>query len=169
MKFLCVPCDQAMKLAEVGPPDRGSLTVRFVCPACGYKMAMLTNPHETQVVTSLGVRIGAERQHAEAGLSASAPSTGNAAESSGCPFAAMVAQASGAGPDVGQSGSGGLESSGTSAPALSWTPEAEARLANIPAFVRPMARAGIERFARERGCECVDEALLDEARASFGM
>lgn len=158
-----------MKLMEVGPPDRGSLAVRYACPACGYEMAMLTNPHETQMVMSLGVRIGAEGQNSAAGLSPSAPSTGQPTESSGCPFSAMVAQTSGAGPDAGQSGSGGLESPGTSAPALYWTPEAEARLVNIPVFVRPMARAGIERFARERGCECVDEALLDEARAFFGM
>ena len=32
-----------------------------------------------------------------------------------------------------------------------WTAAAEARLANIPEFVRPMARTGIEKFAREKG------------------
>ena len=50
-----------------------------------------------------------------------------------------------------------------------WTAGAEARLANIPAFVRPMARAGIERFARERGAFEVDEQILDAAREFFGM
>ena len=50
-----------------------------------------------------------------------------------------------------------------------WTPAAEARLANIPEFVRPMARTGIERFARERGALEVDEKILDEARDFFGM
>jgi hypothetical protein len=169
MKFVCVPCDQPMKLTEVGPPDRGSLAVRFACPACGYEMAMLTNPYETQLVSSLGVRIGSEAEHAPAGLNPAEPSTGQPTESSGCPFPAMVAQASGAGPDAGRSGSGGVENPETTAPALYWTPEAEARLVNIPVFVRPMARAGIERFARERGCERVDEVLLDEARAFFGM
>ncbi len=47
--------------------------------------------------------------------------------------------------------------------------EAEARLANIPEFVRPMARTGIERFARERGALEVDEQILDSARDFFGM
>jgi hypothetical protein len=50
-----------------------------------------------------------------------------------------------------------------------WTSGAEARLANIPAFVRPMARTGIERFARERGAVEVDERILDAARDFFGM
>ena len=50
-----------------------------------------------------------------------------------------------------------------------WTAAAEARLANVPEFVRPMARTGIERFARERGALEVDEKILDAARDFFGM
>jgi hypothetical protein len=50
-----------------------------------------------------------------------------------------------------------------------WTAGAEARLANIPPYVRPMARTGIERFARERGTLEVDEEILDAARDFFGM
>jgi hypothetical protein len=52
---------------------------------------------------------------------------------------------------------------------VTWTAAAEARLANIPEFVRPMARTGIERFARERGAAEVDETLLDAAKEFFGM
>jgi hypothetical protein len=50
-----------------------------------------------------------------------------------------------------------------------WTAAAEARLANIPEFVRPMARTGIEKFARDRGALEVDENILDAARDFFGM
>jgi hypothetical protein len=50
-----------------------------------------------------------------------------------------------------------------------WTSGAEARLANIPSFVRSMARTGIERFARERGALEVDEKILDAAKDFFGM
>ena len=50
-----------------------------------------------------------------------------------------------------------------------WTAAAEARLANIPEFVRPMAKTGIEKFAREKGTLEVDEKILDEARDFFGM
>jgi hypothetical protein len=53
--------------------------------------------------------------------------------------------------------------------AVRWTAAAEARLANIPEFVRPMARTGIERFAREKGALEVDEKMLDAAREFFGM
>jgi len=164
VKFLCVPCDQPMKLAEVSPPDRGSLAVRYACPACGYEMAMLTNPHETQVVTSLGVRIGAEGQSPAAGVGSTAMGASAPTQGSGCPFAAMVVQSPGAGEDAAPTAS-----AGTTAASVSWTPEAEARLSNIPSFIRPMARTGIERYARDRGCVRVDEAMLDEARAHFGM
>ena len=61
MKFLCVPCDTPMTLQAIGPPERGSLSVVYACPACGYEMAMLTNAYETQIVQSLGVRIGPDR------------------------------------------------------------------------------------------------------------
>ena len=61
MKFLCVPCDSPMKLQTVGPPERGSLSVVYSCPECGYEIAMLTNAYETQIVQSLGVRIGPGR------------------------------------------------------------------------------------------------------------
>ena len=50
-----------------------------------------------------------------------------------------------------------------------WTSAAEARLANIPEFVRPMARDRHREIRpRERGLE-VDEKILDAARDFFGM
>jgi Proto-chlorophyllide reductase 57 kD subunit len=148
MKFLCVPCDSPMKLQSVGPPERGSLSVVYSCPECGYEMAMLTNAYETQVVQSLGVRIG---PGATEGASSDA--------SSKCPFPAMLPATDGA-----------PESARNAEPIpVRWTSGAEARLANIPEFVRPMARTGIERFARERGALEVDEKILDAARDFFGM
>ena len=151
MKFLCVPCDSPMKLQTVGPPERGSLSVVYSCPECGYEMAMLTNAYETQVVQSLGVRIGPAEASAEAG-----PSSG---ASSKCPFPAMIPGMEGA-----------VEGAGRAEPIpVRWTAAAEARLANIPEFVRPMARTGIERFAREKGALEVDEKMLDAAREFFGM
>jgi Proto-chlorophyllide reductase 57 kD subunit len=147
MKFLCVPCDSPMKLQSVSPPEGGSLSVVYSCPECGYEMAMLTNAYETQVVQSLGVRIGPEGGE-------------NASSTSGsrCPFGAMVPATEDA-----QPGHAGEPIS------VRWTAAAEARLANIPEFVRPMARTGIERFARERGSLEVDEKILDAAREFFGM
>src|SRR5687768_16136535 len=110
MKFLCVPCDSPMKLQSVGPPARGSLSIVYSCPECGYEMAMLTNAYETQVVQSLGVRIGPESDQKTSG--------------SGCPFTAMIPGADEARPVT----------AGEPIP-VRWTAAAEARLANIPEFV----------------------------------
>jgi hypothetical protein len=145
-----------MKLQTVGPPERGSLSIVYSCPECGYEMAMLTNAYETQVVQSLGVRVGPDRLRAEG---ASAGQAEASAEAGGrCPFPSMIP-----GNDQQQSGQG------VEPVPVRWTAAAEARLANIPEFVRPMARTGIERFARERGALEVDEKILDAARDFFGM
>src|SRR3954465_1632648 len=99
MKFLCVPCDSPMKLQTVAPPEGGSLAVVYSCPECGYEMAMLTNPFETQLVQSLGVRIGPERGRASSVATAPMPDvragiaedTGRGDAATGkCPFAAMM-------------------------------------------------------------------------------
>ena len=152
MKFLCVPCDTPMKLQTVAPPDRGSLSVVYSCPECGYEIAMLTNQFETQMVQSLGVRIGPASATATADSADLAPLADAGPK---CPFAGMVASTDK--PEPSRDG------------AVRWTAAAEARLANIPEFVRPMARTGIEQFARERGAVEVDEKVLDDARDHFGM
>src|SRR2546422_465378 len=72
-----------------------------------------------------------------------------AAEGPGCPFAAMVNE--------------------DTAARVPWTPEAEARVERIPEFIRPMARRAIERFAEEHGYASITEAVMDEARSTFGM
>jgi hypothetical protein len=58
MKFLCLRCDQPMSFAERQLPGDGTLTAVFSCPACAHEIAMLTNPMETQLVSSLGIEIG---------------------------------------------------------------------------------------------------------------
>src|SRR3970282_518202 len=59
MKFLCVGCDEPMTLAQApDPPSQGSLSAIFRCARCGQRVALLTNPWETQLVCSLGVAIG---------------------------------------------------------------------------------------------------------------
>jgi Proto-chlorophyllide reductase 57 kD subunit len=92
-----------------------------------------------------------------ADASADAGTEGTRAAGS-CPFAAMMPATEGALP----------AKVGEPIP-VRWTSGAEARLANIPEFVRPMARTGIERYARERGTLEVDEKILDAARDFFGM
>ncbi len=151
MKFLCVPCDEPMKLTETKPPDRGSMTVVYRCPNCEHTIAMLTNPFETEVVGSLGVRIGGKT------VSEIASESDNASK---CPFADVVndmkrTKAEGSGTEDSQ--------------AIPWTEEALKRLENIPEFVRPMAMQGIEKMALDMQCSEIDEKVLDEAKAFFGM
>ena len=161
MKFLCLDCDQPMKLLRTDGPDEGSLSVTFRCPECGFRVAMLTNPFETQMVKSLGVKIGAPPEtppapfeHLRASLAnpradafEDAPSSGP-----GCPFAAMVSET--AAPGVGT---------------IPWTPEAAARIERIPSFIRPMAKKAVERLAESKGYATITEAVMDEARGAFGM
>jgi hypothetical protein len=133
MKFLCIACDEPMKLEESTPPADGvGFTATFRCPACGHGVAMLTNPWETEVVGSLGVKLANGRE-------------------SKCPMGSMIAASRPAAAEEG----------------VAWTAGALARLERIPEMVRPMAREGIERYAKNAGRGVVDEALLEEARAAF--
>ena len=164
MKFLCLDCDQPMKLQSTEGPDEGSLSVTFRCPECGFRVAMLTNPFETQMVRSLGVKVGGRTVPAEpfenrrATMAGARPDVfeGTGASGGSCPFAAAL---------------GGAEtSSPTAEPAgVSWDAAAAARLERIPSVIRPMAKRSIERFAAERGYPSITETVMDEARAVFGM
>ncbi len=146
MKFLCIACDEPMKITSAGPPSEGSITAVFACPTCSHQIAMLTNPHETQMVQSLGVKIGPQEQAAGAQADASDEAA------SGCPFSGMLG-----------------EMEARKDEEINWTSEAAARLENIPEFVRPMAKQGIEHFARTNGHAVIDDAVMEEARGQFGM
>lgn len=176
MKFLCVECDEPMKLLRSEGPEEGSLTVTFRCPRCGRRVAMLTNPFETQLVKSLGVRVGGrtepaapfehlrssmahqrgdaftEKASEAAGAMAEAGRVAPESTGPGCPFANLVASQE-------------SESSG----GVYWSPEAEARVERIPSFIRPMARKAIERYAEGKGYRLITEAVMDEAKTALGM
>ena len=153
-----------MKLHGTEGPDEGSLTVTFRCPECGFRVAMLTNPFETQMVRSLGVKVGGRTVPAE-------------------PFEHLRSTMAGARPDAFEGGGGTSDTPGSGCPfaaalgenapappsAVAWTPEAEARLDRIPSFIRPMARRSIERFAEDKGYASITETVMDEARTIFGM
>lgn len=165
MKFLCVPCDSPMRLRATQESEPGSLAVVYSCPACGYEMAMLTNQHETDMVRSLGVRIGPAAAAAianpgmpaglSAGMAGMAAASGTEAPAGKCPFSAML---------------GGTTQPAAETPSgPAWTAGALERLEAIPEIVRPMARAGIEMVARENGQALIDEDVLAAARSRFGM
>ncbi|NES87015.1 MAG: hypothetical protein F6K10_40030 [Moorea sp. SIO2B7] len=50
-----------------------------------------------------------------------------------------------------------------------WTPEAKAKLKNIPYFVRTQARQRIEELARAANMDVVTVELVEQARVEFGQ
>jgi hypothetical protein len=168
VKFLCVECDEPMLLRTTAGPDEGSLTVTFACPRCARRVAMLTNPFETQLIRSLGVKVGGRTEapqpfeHLRASMAhprpdafepQEPPAAAGGGAGPGCPFAAMVSSQEGR--------------TGEAGPA--WSREAEARADRIPAFIRPMAKKAIERYAEGKGYRTITEEVMDEARAALGM
>ena len=65
MKFVCLNCETYMTFQKVEKPGEGSLGVFFGCPSCEAKFSMVTNPGETQMVASLGVKLGGRTEAAE--------------------------------------------------------------------------------------------------------
>ena len=161
MKFLCVSCDDSMELAETRGPENGSLSVIFRCRTCSREIAMLTNPMETQMVRSLGVKVGGAEVPPEpaetirSGLSSSGVAPGEAGGDGGgkCPFTAEVASAF-AKPE---------------STTIVWTSEAEERISRIPFFVRSMAKKSVEQFAQENGYKEITVEVMNEVRGNFGM
>lgn len=60
-----------------------------------------------------------------------------------------------------------IEESRNAGSLMEWAPEAAQRLANIPDFIRPMAKKEIERLARERGVTTITAAMMDESKKQF--
>src|SRR5688572_14986505 len=161
MKFVCLNCETYMSFEKVEKPAEGSLGVFFGCPSCGAKFSMVTNPGETQMVSSLGVQLGVRAVAAEpfemtrGGLRGedtgqaemaeylkehysekTAPMTTGSESSpttSGCPFSAVVAQM----------GLGSGDKTRGTASELEWSPETLQQIEKTPSFVRPMVKGGI--------------------------
>ena len=172
MKFLCIECDEAMKLTETRGPEDGSMTVIFGCPGCGKNIAMLTNAMETQMVHSLGVKVGGRTAPAQpmetlrsslansnqnivandVDATPAKPAANETESESKCPFTGMVTEA--------------MEKEEST---LTWTAEAEERLKRIPFFVRSMVRKSIEKHAREQGIAEIDAAVMAEMKDVMGM
>lgn len=51
---------------------------------------------------------------------------------------------------------------------IEWTAEAEARLKEIPFFVRPAARKKIEKLALEMGATQITVEIYEQAKQKFG-
>lgn len=185
MKFLCMKCNSFMDFESKEQVATLRLGITFACKGCGYKVAMVTNPGETQLVSGLGVKIGGRTIPAEPmefTKEAIKPETGDPAAAMGkCPFPGMLegteSKDSGiANAMAGMSGMSGMMagmaemSAGKSnGPAVAWTSNAEKRLENVPSFVRALAKSGIEQYARDNKFPEVNDQVMDEYREKVGM
>ncbi|PYP31130.1 MAG: hypothetical protein DMD47_07935 [Gemmatimonadetes bacterium] len=143
MKFLCVDCDRQMTFEERRLPGDGTLAAAFRCPQCGRVVAMLTNPMETQLVASLGVQIGGRTIPAQ-------------------PLEMVRGMVAGGKEDAFDDGK---RETGN----VTWSADAQERLARVPGFVRGMVKKIYTDYAKERGIAEVTTAVMDAARAELGL
>jgi proto-chlorophyllide reductase subunit len=146
MKFLCVECDRQMQFEERQLPGDGTLAAAFKCPACGRVVALLTNPMETQLVASLGVKIGGRT------IDAQPMETVRSMVATGREDAFAERE--------GERGAG-------SGPI--WSREAQDRLSRVPRFVRGMVKRIYLDYAKERGITEITPAVMDTARSELGL
>jgi hypothetical protein len=149
-----------MDFAERQLPGDGTLAAVFACGSCGREIAMLTNPMETQLVSSLGVKIGGREvpeqpmelvrstlaggrddvfiESAPEGAEAHAPTTAGREEAQ----------------PVGR---------------VQWTPDALDRLEKVPRFVRGMVKRIYTDYAQEHAVASITTEVMDRARSDLGL
>jgi len=136
-----------MTFEERQLPGDGTLAVAFVCPSCGRKVAMLTNPMETQLVSSLGVVVGGRtvpEQPLEAVRGTVATGRSDAFHEDEARAAAKPAWPT-------------------------WSAEAQERLGKVPGFVRGMVKRIYSEYARDHGIAEITVAVMDTARTELGL
>ena len=131
-----------MTFEERQQPGDGTFTASFTCPRCGRRVAMLANPMETQLVSTLGVEIGGrtlDEQPLEFSRSALA----------------------------GREDAFAVEAPRAARP--HWSLDAETRLAKVPRFVRGMVKKIYSDYARDRAIAEITPAVMDRAREELGL
>ena len=163
MKFLCLACDDVMEFAERQLPGDGTLAAVFKCGSCGREMAMLTNPMETQLVSSMGVKIGGREVPTQPMELARTSLEGGRDDA----FALSedIPLASGEPADQGE----GERAGEANADRIVWTSAAAGRLERVPRFVRGMVKRIYTDWAREEGVSEITPDIMDRARAELGL
>ena len=193
MKFVCLNCETYMNFEKVEKPAEGSLGVFFSCPSCEAKFSMVTNPGETQMVSSLGVTLGGRTveaepfemtrgtltQESQAGRPDQMAAYLNQQIQGGRPAspAPAASTTASAGGGEGQKSGGcpfsavvaqmGLTSGAQTAPAadVTWTADAKEKLDRLPSFVRPMVQSSVEAYARKQGYAKITLQVMDDSKS----
>jgi hypothetical protein len=145
VKFLCIDCDTQMAFSERQQPGDGTFAAAFACPRCGRAIALLANPMETQLVSSLGVQIG--------GSVLDAP-----AEPMALTRSAVAARADAF-----------HDARDVALERPRWSPDAADRLGRVPSFVRGMVKRIYTDYAVERGIVEITPGVMDRAREELGL
>ncbi len=150
MKFLCISCDTVMDFAERQIPGDGTLAAVFECGSCDREVAMLTNPMETQLVSSMGVKIGGREVPSQ-------------------PLELARTSMEGGNEKVFDS-TEELEGDSKARPLrVTWTSEAMGRLDNVPSFVRGMVKRIYTDWAQQNGVDEMNPEIMDRARSELGL
>jgi hypothetical protein len=145
MKFLCLACDEQMHFETRDEPGDGTFAAAFACPKCGRAVAMLANPMETKLVSSLGVEIGGRTLDPE-------------------PMEFVRSRVAGREDALQEDGAAASRSARPG-----WSGDAERRLDRIPAFVRGMVKKIYGEYAVERGIDEITPEVMDRARTDLGL
>jgi hypothetical protein len=152
---------------------------------------MVTNPGETQMVSSLGVKLGGRTIAAEpfemtrgtlkdeatagagqmteylnekiqvgqpAAVTAATTATPGEKSGGGCPFSAMVAE-------MGLTSGGRPGNTGAANTEFAWSADAKEKLDRLPSFVKPMVQSSVEAFARKQGYQTITLQVMDDSKS----
>ncbi|HWI67423.1 MAG TPA: PCP reductase family protein, partial [Nitrospiraceae bacterium] len=171
MKFVCLNCETYMNFEKVEQPGEDTLGVFFGCPSCNAKFSMVTNPGETQMVSSLGVKLGGRTVAAEpfemtrgtlkdeavAGAGQMAAYLNEKIQGSQPAVAAATAapaakpgEKSGGGcpfsamvAEMGLTSGGKPGDAGVATTEFAWSADAKEKLDRLPSFVKPMVQSSV--------------------------
>jgi hypothetical protein len=192
MKFVCLNCETYMTLEKVEKPAEGSLGVFFTCPSCNAKFSMVTNPGETHIMNSMGLKLSG-RAEATAPLEMMRNQLNEQVRTGGTPMAASPKEkkipdkppvATGV-PSSAEAGektgggcpfsamvaelgltTGGKQASDTAPTSgdFTWTPDAREKLDRLPSFVKPMVQGSVEAYARKYGFKTITLQVMDDSK-----
>lgn len=188
MKFVCLNCETYMNFEKVEKPGEESLGVFFSCPSCDAKFSMVTNAGETQMVNSLGVKLGGRTVAAEpfemtrgtlkeeslAGAGQMGADL-NEKIQGGQPVAAAASPAkapekasgcpfSAMVAEMGLTASGKPANGGSAVSEFTWSPDAKEKLDRLPTFVKPMVQSSVETYARKQGFKTITLQVMDDSK-----
>ena len=148
MKFLCLDCDAQMSFTERQQPGDGTFAAAFECPTCGRRVALLANPMETQLVGTLGVKIGGRELDA---------------------MPMEQTRSSLAGREDAFRDETAPVSETDRARRPRWSADATERLSHVPGFVRGMVKRIYTDYAVDHAITEITPAVMDRARQELGL